>query len=678
MDKKTSLKSIIILHVACLLFILGLISGITFNNPALAAENVAVKEVTAINGYTVGEDGSIVYSRGTHDITKYGKDIEITFTAVGAASYRLDVTVEGSTIEGNLTAMSEEEVIYKVTQDGEVTVTFVAFNGERKEIGRAAKKLKSDVTEPNAPISVTKMSDWLKEGTSFDVTVDLTGFTDDLSGRKEIFYRYIKKGEIGGELSSVDLNTDSFSLTIDGNGKLYLYCFDNAYNSVVGEYEFAKFDSSAPPIPEITVTPNVNPESANGYVGSFTVAIKYYADPDSGLIDNPTYLINGRSEIYIEPFILNEAKNYEIKVNAVDKAGNISDTASVEIGFDRFDRTPPNVFSAETVIDITQENICTVRLVVNEYQSGIKRIYIDGLNVNFISGASNTYQAEFNCYNLTGFVVMAEDRVGNVSINHMVLNFFGDEEISDLAKKYWALYLGLDFSKYTDSSINAINNAYRNFNTLLISAQAQRGDFFNVTGTIDKLISGENKFVYKIISAPSVLSGLLTYKADISDFEGYVYGDEIKMELIGVPPTGNFVQQSGFKNGFSDSFTLRVFYNDEEVAELNNGIRVSLNMPVGYYGRQYALYDVNTGEKYDIFTVNNKIEFTLKKSATLELVISGERIKENEGNKKTINVFGNTLSYGVFFGTVFGSLGGVAIIVIILLVVRRKRNKRIY
>lgn len=672
MDKRETLKSTLIFLLSCLLVPLALWAGTAFRAPAFALSAPSAVSVTAVTGFEIRSDGGIAYTRGAYDPegNAYGKGIEIEFCLGGASYYRIDVSVDGNTMEGSLTAAEDDSAVYEVKQSGAVTVTLNVFDGDKAFIASEAVSVKSDNGAP-AAASAKEMDAWQAAGTVFDAELYLAGFSDDLSGRGRVFYRLGS-----GAVSEMDADGDVFSITIDSPGVLQVYYFDAAFNSVVKEYEYDKFDGTPPPAPEITVTPNADGAFANGFASSFEVRIDYYPDAHSGLKAEQSYSLNGVRSVYTGPFRLNQLRNYEITAYAEDAVGNIS-SAQASVAASSFDIVEPSVAGIQAVYDVRNELPLTVVMVASDTQSGMKSVYIQGTEIYFTPGASNSYRASLDCYNRSGTVVIAEDRAGNAAIRHITINYFGSAEFSATVRRYSDLYRSLDLSEYTAAAAGEINDAYAALNALLASDLSQQGDFDALFKTIDALVSGQNKVIYEIESAPAFISGLLTFTVSAADFPDYKKGEEIKL-VMNRAPAGDFLAASGFSEGFSDGFSLRIFYKGEEVTgALESGIRVSLNMTVGYYERRYALIDSESGEALETVCLNNKIEFTLKKGSAFTLIISGSRDIKSNDKPKTINVFGNDLSYGAFFGTVFGVAGAVAVVVAII-IIKAKRNKRTY
>ncbi len=677
MDKtKTIYKLILICFFAAAFGAIVLTGGANFAYAATEfADAPTTKSVTAVVGYEISYEGAVTYRRGNYVANTYAKDIKAVFDLNGASSYKLDVTVDGYTADGKVTPATAATVAYDVKVSGKVEILLTTYSGN-EILGSVKSTVFSDVDAPLTPAE-KPMDKWLKNGEYYDISLPLEAFRDELSGRGDIYYRYDVAGEEKSVMKKLS-SDDALTLVAHDAGTLTVYYFDNAYNCKIVGYGYDKFDKVPPSAPIITVTPNVDPSTANGYAAYFTVSIDYPVDAESGLADKQYYTLittSGEREEYVAPFELTAAKNYEIRANATDNAGNVSETVVAKVKATDFDRVEPTVDNVQVTVDIRKSPSFTVTLSAYDNLSGIAKAYIDGTDKTLASaGANDAYTVSFDAFDLTGFVIKTEDRVGNVAINRVALNYFG-ETVAEKFKRYGEAYRALDKAKYTEDSLTEIENCYLRINTL-IEINGVEAEFNTVFAELDEALNGTDKFIYVIDNPPRYLSGALTFKADTADFDGYVLGDEIKLVMSSEHVDGDYVNTAGFKEGFYDCFTLKIFHNDREVGNLNSGIKVSVNMPVGFYERRYALVNIADGETVEIATVNNKIEFTLHSGGSFALVISGKNTPaSNAANApKTVSVFGHRLSYGAFFGSVFGVLGGVIIIIVVLIVIRKKRG----
>lgn len=680
MDNKKIIKvnpCLIVLLLTAVIFAAAVLSVFaSVETKAYAAELPSVNSVTAESVTETDlqnflTTGKLNYTRTAYG-DKYSRNVRIEFSALGASFYRIDTAYGANApVLGTMTPVpsGETSVFYDVKLSGEITVIFTSFDENQITIGSVSKTVKSDNDKPSFA-SVNRMTDWLPAGAVFDIKVFLESFADELSGRGGIFYSIND-----GAITALDAGGDVFTLRINSDSVLKLYQFDNAGNLLESRYDFDKFDTVAPPKPEIILTPNVDPSQSNGYAGYFTVELKFYADDESGLSEDCYYVLNGQRTIYTGPFRLDEARTYELKAYAVDNAGNVSAASQVTVPSTSFDRVQPSVNNLTVEYDVRSELPCTITFVSSDQMSGIKYAYIEGTSVYFTLTAGGVYRASVDCYGKSGLVVLVEDRAGNVSVNHVAVNYFGIDSIAAVIRSCAEMYNETDFSLYTEEAVQSINDCYVELNALLSSDLSQTGDFKAVSDKIAELISGKNKFVYSIQTPTEHLSGALTFEVNIEDFAGYKIGDEIKLVFNAEQVTGEFVSLSGFSEGFYDVFSLNVYHNGTAVSDLADGIKISLNMPVGYYERNYKLINVADMSVVETSAYNNKIEFKLNKSGVYALVVSGSPEKAGtQTGDKTISVFGRELSYGVFFGTVFG-VAGAAIIAIVVIVIVAKRRR---
>lgn len=680
MDNKKIIKGnfyLIVLLLSAVIFAAAVLSVFfSVESRAYAAELPSVNSVTA---ETVTETdlqnflttGKLNYTRTAYE-DKYSRNVRIEFTALGASYYRIDTAYGANDpVLGTMTPVPSgaTSVSYDVKLSGEIKVIFTSFDENQIAIGSVSKTVKSDNDKPSFA-SVNRMTDWLPAGAVFDIKVFLESFVDELSGRGGIFYSIND-----GAITALDEGGDVFTLRINSNSVLKLYQFDNAGNMLESSYDFDKFDTVAPPKPEIILTPNVDPSQSNGYAGYFTVELKFYVDDESGLSENCYYVLNGQRTVYTGPFRLDEARTYELNAYAVDNAGNVSAASQVAVPSTSFDRVQPSVNNLTVEYDVRSELPCTISFAASDQMSGIKYAYIEGTSVYFTLTAGGVYRASADCYGKSGLVVLVEDRAGNVSVNHVAINYFGIDSIAAVIKNCAEMYKETDFSLYTEDAVLRINDCYVELNALLSSDLSQTGDFKAVSDKIAELISGKNKFVYSIQTPTEHLSGALTFEVNTEDFAGYKIGDEIKLVFNAEQVTGDFVALSGFSEGFYDVFSLKVYYNGTEMSALADGMKITLNMPVGYYERNYKLINVADMSVVETSVFNNKIEFKLNKSGVYALVVSGSPEKAGtQTGEKTISVFGRELSYGVFFGTVFGVTGAAVIAIVVIVIVAKKRR----
>ncbi len=668
MDKLNIKRSVLIFNIFCFLAIAGFVAGLNFATNVGFAADLPEPTVTAVTD-AYFTDGEITYTRENYS-GNYSKDVEITFDLASASYYKIDVTVNDVLIEGSKTAApTEGNVTYKVSQSGVVTVTLYAYDNSGELSGSVSKTVKSDNVAPETPTH-TKMDKYYKTGSVYNVNINLNEVSDLHSGRGNIYY------SLSTDKSSLIevTNSDAVTLSISEKTTVYLYVFDNAKNCVVEEYVFDKFDGNAPAKPEITVTPISDLTKTNGFTSGYEVEINYGFDTESGIKNRYCFVNDARSE-YNGAFTIDRAAEYEIRAYSADACGNISEEATVKIAADAFDNDAPSIINATVIYDLTQEKPVKLRVEARDTQSGIKEITVADGEV-FSESSEGVYELYFDCYGVSSVVINATDKVGNVSVQHVAFNYFNDKNFSDKLKSYSASYLNADFSEYTANAVEKINAAFAKLNVLISSDLTSSEDFDNCFKEIDELMSGKSSFSYVMEKAPTYLSGALTYTVNDVDFAGYKKGDEIKLTFASVGNANDFLKASGFNKGFSENFTLNVFYNGELQKSLSNGLKISMNMPVGFYERNYALFNADTGEKVDITLINNKIEFTLTESGNYSLVISGASTPTtNVSASKGVTVFGHRISLAAFLGTVIGGVVVAAAGIAVVITVFKRRGR---
>lgn len=109
------------------------------------------------------------------------------------------------------------------------------------------------------------------------------------------------------------------------------------------------------------------------------------------------------------------------------------------------------------------------------------------------------------------------------------------------------------------------------------------------------------------------------------------------------------------------------------LTSLTSGIEIEMNLPFGYYERKFVIVNKATNEIVPTTIYNNQIAFTLKDSGDYVMVISGDKSIDTSV-PKTVKVFGKAMPYPTFFGIIFGTLGGVIVIVGVLMIIKKKKG----
>lgn len=638
---------------------------------AYADASPYLMSVTAVTGYDIDENGIAAYTRGEVDPASnlYRKDYEVVFN-VGTGDYRVELSVgSGDRIDvTDATVRSGQEATYRVKASGIVTVyasTYIA--GEKT--GETSVVLKSDNESPVAEVT-EEMTDWIQAGLDYTVKVDLNGFSDELSGRGKGYY---KLGD-GDFVAIDDLDLEALTFVINDNTTLVLLFFDAAGNMTARETSFDRFDGNPPPVPKITVTPNV---SGGRYARFYTVEINYYPDLKSGLAEQQVYFVNDEEKVYTGSFQLDEVRSYTIRAYSEDAVGNRSTATTQSVLATDFDADQPSIASFTYEIALRNQKICTAYVTASDQASGVARVYFSGLNAVLSPVTASAYRAEFDCYGVEELVLVVEDYVGNKAIEHLSLNLFGDSVYSGKIFSYADKYASTDFSLYNEKAKQRIDRAYDELDVILSTHTASKADFDAVAARIDAAYE-PTEATYSVISPSAYLSGMLEYEVDPTMIEGYKVGDEVKLMFKAAYADDTLVSAAGYRSGFSDGFSLALYLEGKPVSgTFAKSVKVALNLPVGYYDREFSLY--RDGLAVQCECMNNKLEFEMTRNADYVLVVSGSRtpVGSAGSGEKYISAFGRKLSYGAFFGTIFGTLGGVLLLVggILLFVFLSGRGK---
>lgn len=674
MDKLNIKNKIIFLFAICLLTALSVVSvcalSATSSEAAMAAEIPEIVSTTAVSGFSFSS-GSVSYSRAEYGYSDgYAKDIEIEYNLGSASFYKINVIVDGTEFEGEKkVSPADGSLTYRVNMSGNIEVKLVAYSDTDEVTTTLVSKVKSDTDAPSAP-AAPAMDKFYKTGSLYRATINLADFTDDLSGKKEAYY--LRSDEEGAPTKINDVH-NAISFDITEKTTVILYFFDSAYNCVTKEYVFDSFDDNSPPDPVITVTSTSDMTVTGGYTAGYYVDIDYGEDTESGIGQRVCY-INGRLQDESTHILLQNSLDYQISAYSVDNCGNYSETATAEINQSTFDLIQPTL-NVVISYDVSAAKPAIITAYASDSQSGIRDIRIADTDYLFTQIAEGIYELKFDCCAASSAVINAFDRVGNRTVFSVSFNHFNDKSFAEKVKTFSQAYGDIDFSEYTDKSAEAIKNAYDKLSLLIASDASTQEDFDYAFKSISDLISGENSFLYTIEKKPAYLSGALTYTVDPDDFNGFLKGDEIKLVFSADGNSNKFLSESGFKNGFSENFSLTVFYNSEQKDVLSHGMKISLNMPVGFYERDYALFDADTGERIEIELINNKLEFTLDKSGNYSLVISGEpTVRSDATVTRSVTVFGRKISLAAFLGVVIGGVALMAVGIVIVIVVFRKRG----
>lgn len=604
-------------------------------------------------------------------ITTNGNDLEYGF---------------GSNVENvfsRIPISEDKEVSYQVMESGTFNIGCFLFSGANL-IDEAMVTVKSDIDIPDNFGPKIFMDKYQSVGTYFDVTFDTFSFVDSdkLSGFKEAYYSYESKNLPSENISYRKAAEGINTFRITNNGTLFITYIDHAGNFSNDKHELNKYDSIPPQVPKIIITADSDMDFSGGYTKSYTVNIEYGKDNESGTAPQQYYVENGVTKLYTAPFKLTRPsftidKQITIQAKTIDKVGNSSNFVIEYISDNNFDIAMPIITSVQFNVDLTKEKPYSISFIANDLLSGMdnSKVYIEGMNLLFTSGANNTYYAEFLPFGKSSLVIHAFDKVGNDAIHHMVINYFGDTNRSKTLEKYYNTYHSLDFSLYTQNVVDTIKAAYTQLNVILMAGDTQNSQFDMQFSKIDQLILGSSNHVYIIESVPRFISSSLKYKIEETDFAEYKKGDSVKLVLnaLTLDNEKNYVKLADFSKGFAEAFNLSAYYKEEMLTNLTSGIEIEMNLPFGYYERKFVILNKATNEIVPTTIYNNQIAFTLKDSGDYVMVISGDKSIDTSV-PKTIKVFGKAMPYPTFFGIIFGTLGGVIVIVGVLIVIKKKKG----
>lgn len=654
------------------------------NTKAKAITFLELNEIVcdSLNEAKLLSDGIAEYTEKQYDTVNnpYQRNIKLRYTLSGVNSVRFGYSVNGQEeiLEEPINTSGLEEVSYDVGVSGIITVNCYAYDEDNFFLENISTTVKSDLVALDTVPTVTSMNDWVGKNVNFDITMNWSNISDNLSGSGKVFYMYDYTDPSFFDIAWAEAdteNTQTITATISGNGKFKVFCFDKAENGTYNEYIFNKFDFTAPAAPTIEVTPNVNLAFSNGYAKEYTVSIVYNNDMQSGNADTQYYLINDRIMTYYGSFTLKDAMRYTITASTTDKVGNKSENTSYIINSDAFDIYEPVITQKTLSIDLTKEIIAEFSFWAVDNLSGIDYAYCQTLDSNLTKGAGSLYRIVFSPYGYSNIYFDAYDKAGNVASDHFAINYFEDTALSEKIRAYNELYLGLNREEYNVSVLEKIDNEYAKINTMLMASSSQESSLSASFSEIDRLVEGRSEYAYVIQSVPIIVSTMLSFTVDESDFEGYKKGDKITLALNSAISNGtDYVKLSGFSKGFVDYFHLSVYFNEEEKTDLNQGITINMNLPGGYLERKFMLIDMSNNQIVESTVINNKITFVCKGSASYAMVISGDKEIIGSDTPKYINVFGKKMKVGVFFGVLGGVFGGAAVIITLLIIIKRKKG----
>ena len=225
-----------------------------------------------------------------------------------------------------------------------------------------------DADKPELIISGDDVSQWSKDGYTIIATA-----SDAVSGLKSFEY------------STDNVNWQNFDgeLFVDTNGKFFFRAIDNAGNEEVKSLNISRIDNTAP-----TLAVTGNP--ANWTSSNVTLKASV-SDKGSGIRET-RYSLDGES--WTTGNKVTVSSNCTVYFEVTDKAGNVSKETVV---VDKIDKGDVDLSIEGVPVEWTSEDV-SIRLVVNNALSGIKKLEYSFDNKNFVSGTEFTVKENTTVY----------------------------------------------------------------------------------------------------------------------------------------------------------------------------------------------------------------------------------------------------------------------------------------
>lgn len=671
------LPFIVLLAIASMFFCIPKNANIAY---ALEKNSVVYKKATC----EVLDVVSLTYTIEEFDLANsnaYKRNVVVYFeiTSDSAISnYAFGVKAEGT--EELLLDMQEvtegvQEVSYAVTNSGIYDIVCYVYDENGENLDSATITIRCDMEAPNAFATVNAMDSFQKGDTIFNVSFDITGCSDELSGQKEVYYSFNYLTPSTEYITYRKAETNQVTFEITDNGVLTVTYVDNSGNFAKIDYVFDKFDKVSPELPLISAISSSDIVNTNGFTKSYTITITYGDDEQSGTAPQQFYILNGVEFPYRGPFTIDKLDDYIIKASTRDNVDNHSLFAEISLSKTTFDTFEPIISNLKLEVDLTKEKPLSIRFIASDIHSQIDYAYIENTNVYFTLGPNNLYYAEFSFNSTASFVIHVVDKVKNDAVIHVAYNHLVDTKKMQFIENYYNIYHETDFSLYESSVVEDINDTYMELNIALMTENTQNSEFDTILRNIDNLISGDSNHTYLIESKPLYISAMITYEISDTDIADYKKGASVQLvfNALTLDNQKEYVDKTEFSKGFAEAFNLSAYHNEEILTNLTSGIEIEMNMPFGYYERSIVIINKSTEEIVSTTVYNNKIAFTLKESGDYVMVISGEKSIDKEPSK-TIKVFGKLMPRATFFGIIFGTAGGAVLVIVALYIVKKRRG----
>ncbi len=624
------------------------------------------------------------YVTTSYDLTSpvYAKDIKITFSVIGDYDYYYFGTQAGYEEEIlDLTYKPQTDSIeYLVSKSGDFKVILHLTNESKEDIFTFdSAVVKSDIDAPNTFATISAMDNWIGINSinkEYQVIGDFHNFGDELSGKGDAYYRYVNSEEVE-IIPRTKVVDDYMEFAIIENGVLWVSYYDKAGNKVDKGYTYDKFDFVKPLVPTITLTP-FN-DNLSGYHKSYTVNIDY---KDA---DVKKYLYNNEEKDYIGEFVIAGEREHTIKAIAYDKAGN-SDFSEEKIDTNNFDCYAPNIVNVDVSYNLKNNDFAKVKIKVTDNKSLVKSVMIERNGSEILlnkTSEDNVYSVELQLFNTSGFTIKVEDYAGNTDVRREAVLHFSDIKFSDKVREYMAKLPTINENDYNETIIDKINHEYDTL-SLMLGKTTPKEEFYDIFDEIDLLINTEIYYKYIIEEVPLYWSTNIKFDVDRQLLSGSKKGDTITIKLkANKSTTQNYLGLSGFNKGFCDYIRLEFYHNGVFVDRINNGVSVEMNMPSGYYDRNFKVLSVENNSLVDIATPYYsenylKTNFRITGSGDYGIVISGVVEKTPTiiaDEVDTIKVFGRNIKLSSFI-ILLSTVGGVTIVAVVIMLIMARRAKK--
>lgn len=661
------------------------------DEPYLSEPEITAEYFTGVNGKDA------VYERVAYDDDRgYARNVSVD-VLVNAPYYKIEyVTAEGDErrFDFVLETPASGDVSFKPTASGTYTVTISAYSdfSATELLAQKTAWFRCDLDAPVLPDSITDgLTKWVRTGTDNSFTVDWSEATDARSGLYGVYYYYAYEDDRVSEIYSLDARTAPLgknTFTVTEKCRFVAIFYDNAGNGIATEAILDRFDDTAPYVPTYTITPTVQ----NGkYAKFYEIQVTFPGDSGgSGLSSSQYYRINGKTEAFAaepplpETIRLTKQADYTVELFSLDNAGNRSAYATINVPFNAFDVTPPDIGQFNLDFDLTdEEGICRLSVIVSDRgESGVQSVRIDETDIVLKPGLLNPteYAAKFDCFGFENALrITATDVSGNVNTYDVPFPHFKNAAISTALQKLTTSLREMNREEYTTEYAAQIDASAERLATLLERETTTEQEIVSAASALNTAFATGEEIVlfdYVIASTPEYASASITLQAG-EGLTGFLKGTVLTVTLSKESDIKkDFAKESGFGSSFTDYFGLRITEDGQERAIGEGSILVGMNMPIGYYERKIALFDADTGEQVETEVKNNKIYFGIRRSSRYALVIEGGKASKTSGGTTTatITVFGNTMKKSTFY-MILGITGGVAVLAIALFVVIAKMRR---